>query len=809
MIKLQESLSPAEFGSKAASLSRLIQLGQNVPNGFVIHKDWFEAFQLEQLDIEDFKKVLKNALESMSADTLMVRSSAIGEDSDENSFAGQLESYRSGPDVNSVYENTLRCWKSYNSNSVKAYEKSSGFPLNGMAVVVQEMVDPDFAGVVFTRSPIADSELLIEYTNGHGEKLVSGDVEPECKTYSRKNNEVSCDDTGAFKSLVDICVGLEISFGLPLDIEFAVKDEIVFLLQARPITTEGKGVAVHWSNTNVNENYPDAISPLLYSIARDSYYHYFKNLSKLFRIPQDRIQRLQSSFTNVIGVFGGKMYYNMSSIYDIFYNAPFSNRLLESFNNFVGHTDDALDTKKVKFREKFAFIRSALKYNRSLDREVSLFENRVQRYVHESEQAISLDELKLMFHEFIEIRMHSWYKASLADFFAMLHHGILGKLCSKFYTKEAVGIHNQLIQSIPNLVSTEPVLLIHEIVKCIRKDIDLYADFQRLKPDVFWQRYASKSQEYKAIDLIQSYLKNWGFRCSGELMLTTENLSDNPVTFILLLKQYDEINEDDPSLKIAAAANEAERIRQKFIRKIWTKYGVIFPVAVLFHGLLNLSIRNAMRGISSRERARLKQAQLYYQFKKVIRKIGRELQKRNLLADAKDLLYLSHVEITELMEYSSILPNTHKDKIALLKMQYKEECQKSFPDQFLTKNGQVMHSYNEDALYSEGDVMTGMSACGGKVTATARVIESISEAYKLQKGDILITRQTDPGWIIVFPLISGLIVERGGMLSHGAIVSREFGIPSIVGVTDATSRIKDGQIIQLDADTGTIIFLDA
>ena len=193
----------------------------------------------------------------------------------------------------------------------------------------------------------------------------------------------------------------------------------------------------------------------------------------------------------------------------------------------------------------------------------------------------------------------------------------------------------------------------------------------------------------------------------------------------------------------------------------------------------------------------------------MIRKIGRELQKRNLLADAKDLLYLSHVEITELMEYSSILSNVHKDKIALLKMHYLEECKKSFPDQFLTKNGQVMHTYNEDALYSEGDVMTGMSACGGKVTATARVIESISEAYKLQKGDILITRQTDPGWIIVFPLISGLIVERGGMLSHGAIVSREFGIPSIVGVTDATSRIKDGQIIQLDADTGTIIFLDA
>lgn len=808
MITLQESLSPFEFGNKAASLSRLIQYGENVPNGFVIHKDWFEAFQQERLNITHFKEALENALKSLNAVTLMVRSSAIGEDSDQNSFAGQLESYRSAPDVNSVYENTLRCWKSYSSQSVKAYENTSGHHLKGMAVVVQEMVDPDFAGVVFTRSPLADNELLVEYVTGHGEKLVSGDVEPESKTYIRKDHHVQCTDSGAFKSLVDICVRLEISFGVPLDIEFAVKDGIVYVLQARPITTEGKGVTVHWSNTNVNENYPSAISPLLYSIARDSYYHYFKNLSKLFQIPQERIQRLESSFANVIGVFGGGMYYNMSSIYNIFYSSPFAKQLLGSFNNFVGHKDESLNDQKVPFIEKFTFVRSVIKHNRKLGREVALFENRVQGYVFKSEQAISLDELKTAFHEFIEIRMHSWYKASLADFFAMLHHGLLGKLCSKFYGKEAIGIHNQLIQSIPNLVSTKPVLLIHEILKITKKDVILYTDFQDMEPDHFWNLYASKSKEYKAIELIHSYLKNWGFRCSGELMFTADNFSDNPVAFIQLLKQYDEINEHDPALQIAATADEAKQIRQRFIRKIWTKYGIVFPVALFFHGLVDLSIRNAMRGISSRERARLKQAQLYYQFKKVIRKLGSELQKRNLLADSNDLLYLSYIEITELIEYSSILPQANLDQITLRKRHYQQECEKSFPDEFFTVNGLVVSTKNEEDSNSEDDLMKGMSACGGKVTARARVIESISEAYKLKKGDILVTRQTDPGWIVVFPLISGLIVERGGMLSHGAIVSREFGIPSIVGVPSATARIKDGQLIQLDADTGTIKFID-
>lgn len=160
------------------------------------------------------------------------------------------------------------------------------------------------------------------------------------------------------------------------------------------------------------------------------------------------------------------------------------------------------------------------------------------------------------------------------------------------------------------------------------------------------------------------------------------------------------------------------------------------------------------------------------------------------------------------MEYSSILPEANLDLIALRKRNYQQECEKPFPDEFFTVNGQIAGSQNEDESNSETDLIQGMSACGGKVTARARVIESISEAYKLKKGDILVTRQTDPGWIVVFPLISGLIVERGGMLSHGAIVSREFGIPSIVGVPSATTRIKDGQLIQLDADTGTIKFID-
>jgi pyruvate,water dikinase len=131
-----------------------------------------------------------------------------------------------------------------------------------------------------------------------------------------------------------------------------------------------------------------------------------------------------------------------------------------------------------------------------------------------------------------------------------------------------------------------------------------------------------------------------------------------------------------------------------------------------------------------------------------------------------------------------------------------------YPDDFSSyighypKPNEVKTVKNEFAEQGKG--LKGMPVCGGKVRARVRVLESVMEAHKLEKGDILVTRQTDPGWVLVFPLISGLIVERGGMLSHGAIVSREFGIPAIVGVHEASSKIPDGALVLLDADTGFI-----
>ncbi|MFT6746404.1 MAG: phosphoenolpyruvate synthase/pyruvate phosphate dikinase [Glaciecola sp.] len=809
---LSDKLDKGNCGAKAFYLSDMIRKGYNVPQGFVIvksvHQDYLEN---ESTFNKDFITELKEALATIGSKKYMVRSSAIGEDSADSSFAGQLESYQSSNGFETILENIKSCWKSYGKSNVAAYEQSSGKVLNGMAVVVQELISPDIAGVIFTRNPMAENELLIEYVDGHGENLVSGNVHPTTLNYVRVMGAVVAKKEDRFGEAIEISQKLESDYGMALDIEWAIKDHVFYLLQCRPVTTIAKGELIHWSNTNVNENYPTAISPLLYSIARESYYHYFKNLSKLFLIPERSIQELESSYANVIGVFACKMYYNMSSIYRIFSSSPFSSILLKSFNDFVGHNDESIERKQGSIFGKIKFSISVIKQNLALKKAVLQFENTVDEFKDKSSSAVSFDELKSSFHSFVEIRMHSWYKASLADFFAMVHHGILGVICEKHYSDDATKVHNKLIQAIPDLVSTEPILLIHDILVAMRSDKNLYHKFLSLSSNEFWEEIKLNTGGVLPIELISKYISEWGFRCSGELMLTTKNYTDDPEKFISLLQQYDKFPDKDPRVLLQNKAEEREQVMSDFKRHIWKKYWFFPPIAILHVFFLKLIVKLATNGIKSRERVRLKQALLYYELKKLIKKCGKEFKRRDWLLEQEDILFMRYQEIIELLNSSSMIPNANKTNVSNLKKAHAVQKEMKFPDEFSCVNGgdyQPVETKKGNAKDDNEKVMKGMSACGGKVTARARVLDSIMEAGKIEQGDILITRQTDPGWIVVFPLISGLAVERGGMLSHGAIVSREFGIPAVVGVKDVTSKIKDGQMICLNADTGEITLID-
>ncbi len=806
---LSGKLDSDTFGAKAANLALMMRRGFPVPDGCALSVEAFDKYYITTNDDRELRAAITAELHRIGAETYMVRSSAIGEDSADHSFAGQLESFISSNSPDEIMQLVRRCWQSYHKDNVRAYESFTGKKLRGMGVVIQRLIAPDYAGVIFTRSHLrAGHHLLVEYVEGHGEALVSGAVTPKSFHYSPESGSDDASFLPALTEGLHIAQRIEQFYKNPTDIEWALKDGNFYVLQARPITTTLKNKEIYWSNTNVNENYPDPITPLLYSIARESYYHYFKNLSKLFRVPDATIRALEPAFANVIGTFGCKMYYNMSSIHAILSGSPFAGMLIQSFDNFVGYADGAKSAAVAStFQDKLAFVREFLRRMAGLEESVREFESLADAFTKRVAEAITYEDHRTCFHTFIELRMHSWHRASLADFFAMAFHGLLGKFCKRYYGEGGSGIQNTLIQAIPGLISSKPIIAMHHIITALRSDAPTYKQFKELPSDEFWQWIQFEDTAAPQLQRITTYLDTWGFRCSGELMLTATTYAESPASFIALLQQYERMPEQNPEEIIDTKARESRSVLRTFITKIYSDNRWNLPKAITNHFLLNFLLSKASMGIAARERVRLKQAHVYFGLKKVLQRIDEEFLRRGLVENPGDALFLTYQEIGEHLAASGMIHKQLRAIIQTRKVEFKETSAQRYPDDFYTDGGYYHEPddiIQKSAQTHNSKQLTGLCACGGVISGRVKVLASVLEAGKLEKGDILVTRQTDPGWVVVFPLIRGLIVERGGMLSHGAIVSREFGIPALVGVENATSLLKDGDMIILDAGNGII-----
>ena len=380
----------ASLGDKAWRLSEAMRLGLPTPGGWVLGDDALQLFldahrlrepiaaALSGVDVarpESFadvsreitQHVVQSALpaeilsalervlaEHAAADLLVVRSSAVGEDSHDAAFAGQLDSIlHVAPTLESLANAVRSCWASYWSGRVLFYQQTRGVALQGMGVLIQRQIDAAWSGVLFTRSPedsAAKGEMLVEYCQGLGDDLASGRITPRRARLMHAGGAVrvasgndSRDgrldvDPAALIRLGQAALRLEQHFHAPQDVEWSLdRSGAPIILQSRPITTlREKEEPVIWSNVNVNENYPDPVCPLLFSVAQQAYYHYFRNLGEAFGIARWRIALMETPLRHIVGAQGGRLYYNLSNIHDVLRMAPFGEHLVEWFNQFVG-----------------------------------------------------------------------------------------------------------------------------------------------------------------------------------------------------------------------------------------------------------------------------------------------------------------------------------------------------------------------------------------------------------------------------------------------------------------------------------------
>lgn len=820
------------FGAKAASQAALLRAGLPVPRGVVatdrLRQEYLESTGVDPFDAEAILDTrLPDRLRSTLLDAcshlkrpLIVRSSGLGEDSSDASFAGILESFGDVDGDLDLEQAVLRCWGARGAERVRAYESRRGRDLDGLAVLIQEQVPAAFAGVLFTCDPSdpASGEAVIEFVAGPGEQLVSGRVTP---------GRCSMDPAGRLVELQGLEDGGDCGPVLEKGIEFASLAETarriggseqdvewvlstsgrLYVVQSRPITaTSSTRPKVAWTNANVDENFPTPITPLQYSVAATGYTHYFKGLARVIGVSEQAIHSADARFQRLVGAHEGRLYYQLSNLHAVMREAPGGEFLTSSFNAFTG-AEGFPRSERVhregRLRRALRLCRAAFRMTRAwfgLERGVERFENRVDAYARSTSPDI-LDglgrvELGERLEGFVRIRRHEWTDAGLADASAMITHGLLLRLLGGVEgdPRAAAG---ELLQGL-DVVSAAPAAGLWELARLVREseDEELEALLRAGDDAVALAAIRERPKHAGFRAALDSWLETHGHRCSGELVLTVESYREDPKRVLSLLRAYLDAASADPREVALLRGQERQIALFRLRRELGGWRGrLLGPVA-----------RACARSVSMRERARGKQALLYRRLRDVALALGDALVHEGILASGADAFYFSIEELSDLAAGTSLQPACAGRIAQVRREEHERQASNRPPGAFQLPEGEYWIGSEEE--HDSGESLEGTGACAGVITGRAVVLTDLAHADAVQPGDILVTRQTDPGWAPLFPLISGLVVERGGLLSHGAILAREYGLPTVVGVPGVTGTLETGDRIRVDGGRGHVRVAD-
>lgn len=852
------------IGGKAKNLLRLNQLGMNVPKWAVLPADFLaEVFKdvsaiertqdiLQAIDRYVFPAVVQTELNHLFADSvyLAVRSSALDEDGRQHSFAGQFESYlyvKKEDILNRIKD----VWRSVFSERVLSYRQANHLgPSLGIGVIVQEMIDADAAGVAFGMNPVSGNrkEKLISGVFGVGEGLVSGELEADNyiiangildrQTVRKKQKMVLHPDGTGGTALLDVprinqndqavsdsvlwqldrlLDKLRKAFGLYQDVEFAVKNDHLYILQTRPVTGLSKlpdpaGEYIVWDNSNIVESYPGVTTPLTFSFISQSYETAYKLFVSILGVDEQTIRRHQGVFANMLGFIHGRVYYNLRSWYHMLAMLPgysLNARFMEQMMG-VKETFDVPESYRLSngkaWRRVLKMVIKMYGHFRTLSKQRTAFKNlldrTIDRYKKIDFQSKNANELMKLYLYFERTLLNEWKAPLLNDFFAMIWFGLLKKRCEEYTREDYPNIHNDLLCGSADIISTQPIHRSVEMATYISDTPYLKEVFLREKPNDIWQflQYDRLPESKKVKQMIQQYIADFGERCVGELKLETISYTQDPSKFVQVLKSYVE-----SGITTARTSNHLEEQLRTDAEVIMKKALRHRPIK---KWLFKKTLNRARDLVSARENLRYERTRGFGIVREIFTYIGKRFYEEDILEFDRDIFFLSKDEIFAFIEGRSVTTDL-KSLVAVRKEEYERFQQMPMPSERIETYGVV---YQSNDFYSrrkieiaDGD-LKGIGCCPGQIKAKARVVAHPSEVDSLG-GDILVTTSTDPGWVTLFPSAGAIIVERGSLLSHSAIVSREMGIPCIVGVTGLLARVKTGDWLEMDGSTGEIKIL--
>jgi len=801
-------------GGKAANLGELLAAGLPVPCGFCVTTTAFDRFRASDggtLAEAPVPKAVRDAVLSVwrelgEAKSVAVRSSATVEDGREQSFAGQFESVLNVRGAEALLDAVKSCWLSLFSKRALAYLARQQIPVEKvkMAVLVQEMVEAERAGVVFTADPLtgATDRLVVEYVSGLGDSLVQGMVQPERIVIDRQAT------FGNFARLCELALQTERLFGGPQDVEWAERGGEVFLLQARPITTrktvktwEDRQV---WTNSNTGEVAPDVTTPVTWSMIESLLYVWFDPLA--------RMAGADIRLAPPAGLVAGRIYFNANTLLATI--KPFS-FLLKRVPNSVqafggGQFEKNRETPlSIPWEDLpdlgFRWPKYILSWPRILCDLISHSRRRGEAWILRAKARV--DKLT-------RVDVETMSTAALAGFVArgfrqafegwdLLYFAtpavalpVFQKACRDWLRDPGLTLAYRLFSALGGMPTVEAGLALWRLAVLAHADggteVALSSGTGWPQVRATLQRAEHGRQFLAAWD---AFMVEHGHHCRGELELFNARWCETPDYVLSLVRGYlRSVGQSDPLENQRRLAVEREqltaqcrqRLKNPVKRWIFSRsLGRVQKLAVFREQLKNLAVRQIVV------------------LRLVLLALGRRLCEQGTLSRSEDIFFL---EVTEIEPVATGTASFDwRQRVARRRQEY-ERNQKLSPPPVVV--GRFDPHANDWPVAGPGTkTLEGIPVSPGVVTGKARVILRTDDHEQVFPGEILIAPFTDPAWTPYFINAAGVVMDQGGILSHGSIIAREYGLPAVTNVGSATRVIRTGDPVQVDGNRGRVTVL--
>lgn len=849
----------ATTGGKGASLGELSGIeGIQVPDGFCVSVAAFKRVvggsaqvselldELSYLKMEERDKIsalsrrIRKTIEDLvipadireeiagylamygEADAYAIRSSATAEDLPNASFAGQQDTYLNITGLPAMLQHISKCWASLFTDRAVIYRMQQGFDQRKvhLAVVVQKMVFPQAAGILFTADPLTGNRKVVSIDAGFGlgEALVSGLVNPD--NYKVRDHELIGKQIAVKKLAVyagkeggthqheiepelqqtqvltdEQIIQLERSgrkieahFGSPQDIEWCLAGDVFYMVQSRPITTlfpvpESNDTEKHvYVSVGHQQMMTDAMKPLGLSFflltahpnMRTAAGRLFIDIAHLLATPTGR-----QSLMNTLGKSDPLIKDALTTIMERNYipTGPTEDVQPDAVNKTASHLNAQLPV------DNDPAIAAGL---------ISRSEASIVTLKQDIRSASGMALLDFIREDIGEMRKLLSDPQSMGAILAGMNASawINEKMMEWLGEKN---VADTIAQSVPGNITSEMGLALLDVADVIRPYPEVIRYLQNADGGSFPDDLLQLKGGLEARQAILTYLDRYGMRCAGEIDITRSRWSEEPRTLIPVI--LGNIRNFNPG----AGRQKFDQGLQASLNK---EQDLLARLAILPEGDQKVAqtkrMIDAIRNFSGyREYPKYSIVSRYFVYKQALMKEADLLVRAGLIPEAEDIYYLSFDELREAMQ------TRHFDEQLICKRKEEFKIYEQLnPPRMITSEGEIITGKYLREDLPEGAI-AGLAVSSGVVEGRARVIPDLAAA-DLEEGDILVTVFTDPSWTPLFVSIKGLVTEVGGIMTHGAVIAREYGLPAVVSVENATGLIKDGQRIRVNGTDGYV-----